>query len=333
MKEDEIEFGRFKKTIKNIAFSELQSVFQILDTLQTHRNCSEICLLLSNIPAEKPEIWLSDFLCNPSTQRLLNDRLKDNEKYKDFISSLKRIQAHQKLLRKRCSLPIALRTKAIFVVGHEIQIRKLIDILRKSGIQNIAPFEKKIRSTIGCPLEFEDMFFEGKFAYSVTKQLNSIENIKFYPTGKTKGPDYKFDYKGNQIFIEFTRFRVDEELRKNLMISQSNTKLINIPYGYEEIWNKIKGKLIQLIPNEINLVVLYSSHDARGQHDFRHVTNNYLDNKINEGLLKNLSGVLFAEGWSTPPELWINNKVGKKFPEELKDLFKKAINDMKISPL
>lgn len=321
MKDDEIEFGRFKKTIKKIALNELQSVFVILDTLQLRRNFAEIRSLLPNILENKPEIWLSDFLCNPSAHRLLNDRLKDNPEYRDFILNLKKIHMHQELLRKICSLPIALRTKAIFVVEHEINIRKLIDVLKKSCIQNITPFEKKIRSTIGCPLEFEDMFLEGKFVYSVTRQVNSVENIKFYPTDNTKGPDYKFDYKGNLIFIEFTRFRVDEEL------------LSNIPYGYEEIWSKIKSKLDQLIPNEINLVVLYSSHDARELYDFKHVTNNYLNDEINEELLKNLSGVLFAERWSTPPELWVNNKADKKFPEELKVSFKKAIYDMKASPL
>ena len=160
MEEDEIEYGRFKKTIKNIASNKLQSVFEIFDTLQIHRNFSEIRSLLPNIIANKPEIWLSDFLCNPSAQRLLDDRLKDDKKYKEFISSLKRIHSHKELLRKICSLPISLRTKAIFVIGHEIQIRKLIDNLRERGVQNVAPFEKKIRSTIGCPLEFEDMFFE-----------------------------------------------------------------------------------------------------------------------------------------------------------------------------
>ena len=69
MEEDEIEYGRFKKTIKNIASNKLQSVFEIFDTLQIHRNFSEIRSLLPNIIANKPEIWLSDFLCNPSAQR------------------------------------------------------------------------------------------------------------------------------------------------------------------------------------------------------------------------------------------------------------------------
>ena len=331
--EDEREYGRFKKTIKNIASNELHSVFDILDLLQIHRNFSEIRSLLPNTPSEKPEIWLSDFLCNPSAQRLLDDRLKDNTKYKDFISSLKKIHLHKELLKKICSLPVSLKTKAIFVIAHEIKIRKLIDNLKERGIQNIVPFEKKIRSTIGCPLKFEDMFFEGKFVYSVAKQVNSVENIKFYPTDKTKGPDCKFDYKGNFVFFEFTRFRVDEKLRESLALVQNQTKLCNIPYGHEEIWSKIKGKLDQLIPKEINLVVLYSSHDARGQHDFRYTVNKYLDDEINKELLKYLSGVLFAEGWNTPPELWVNNKAEKKFPEELRDSFKKAIIDMKVSSI
>lgn len=332
MKKNEIEFGRFRKAIKNIAFDELQSVFEFLDTLQIYRNFSEIRALLPDTPSENSEIWLSELLCKNNFQQLLIEHLKDLEKYTNFVSNLKRFDTYQVTLAKICSLPHTLRVKAILVVGHEFYIRRLIANLKSAGVQNVTAFEKNIRSTIGNALEFDDMFLEGKLATSITRQSNLVENIVFYPTGKTKGTDYRVDFEGNHIFVEFTRFRVDEELRKNLTANENVTHLSEIPYGYEEIWRKIRSKLDQLVENEINLVVLYSTHDARGQHDFRHVARNYLDDESNEQLLKNLSGVLFAETGSTP-EIWINHRTDKRFPEELIGPFRAAFWDMKYSPI
>jgi len=330
MKENEIEFGRFRKAIKNMAFDELQSVHEFFNTLLGYRNYTEIHTLLPDIPSDNPGIWLSELLFRTNSQQLLIEHLKNLEEYADFVSNLKRLNLYQNILTKICSLPPTLSVKAIFAVGHELGIRKLTDKLKSVGVQNVTAFEKNIRSTIGDDLEFGDMFLEGMFASSISIEVTLNESFAFYPTGKRKGPDYRVKLNGNHIFVEFTRFRVDEELRKNLTANENLAHLSKIPYGYEQIWSRIRSKLDQLVENEINLVVLYSTHDARGQHDFRHVARNYLDDENNEQLLKNLSGVLFAES-GCAPEMWINHRTDKKFPEELIEPFRTAFLDMKYS--
>jgi len=230
-------------------------------------------------------------------------------------------------------MPVESRERAILVVQHEHWLRKLISNLQRLGIDNLSAFEKRIRSVIGFRGEFEDSLFEGKFPIGVRRHIDQIQAIRFYPTGKKKGPDYELGFGQQTIFVEFTRFREDEDLFKSLQIKEDQTELSQIPYGYEQIWNKITKKLDQLVKGEINIIVLYSAHDAREALDFRIVVSKYLAHPANAYLLKHLSGVLFTDKWSTPPEFWVNGRAERVFPSGLIELFRTAIYDFKAVAL
>ncbi|MBL7075555.1 hypothetical protein ISS37_10000 [candidate division KSB1 bacterium] len=328
-----VTFGRFKKSIKKSKGDELRNLFILLNNLQLYRNFSDVRSILTDFDSEKPEIWLGSLLCDSQKQEILIDELQSKSNYKEFVSSLTEIKSNIKLLSKFCDLPANLRQKAIFVIAHEHGLRQLTEQLEGLEVNNLHLFQKKLRANVGDSLQFEDLFFEGKFAVGLMRQIEGIRKLTFYPTVKTKGPDYQLDFENEYIYIEFTRLRTDEELYNDLFFKQNRTVLSEIPYGFKEIWTKLKTKTEQLIEGETNVVVLYSTHDARSDSDFQHVVNNCLEDETNHQLLENLSAILFAEKWSAEPIFWVNRQAYKTLPFELIEPFKKAIVDFKMVAL
>lgn len=166
------------------------------------------------------------------------------------------------------------------------RIKRMVNELQREGVHGVDKFIQKLLNNIDNEESYRDIDKEGRFAIVLTR--NGFSEVTFVKEDiEHKLPDLKAIWNRSTVYFEITRKRtVEDEWAEPLEDPKlPSNKTANIV-------GKIKAKLKQLMPNEINIVVFWSStlavQKSEMEEALKHITNdpeNYRD----------LSGVLFTE--------------------------------------
>ena len=195
---------------------------------------------------------------------------------------------------------------------------KLLDCLTKSNVENVTRFITKLKGRLNDEADFIDIWVEG---WAALLFAHNAFGVKYDPSQANEGPDLLIKGKGNNIFVEVTRFREDvaitEELQTKGAISRSSYTAT--------VWGKIIEKYKQCVPNEINLILLRNDSYLDEPEVGRAM--DYIRGEIenNPGTGSNLSSVLFDNVWDAQrPDntvqrfyLFRNNGATKQIPHNL----------------
>ncbi len=162
--------------------------------------------------------------------------------------------------------------------------REIVNELQQRRVQCVDKFVHRLeRCTKGKDIrEYWDILMEGRFAIILARNNFSDIYIEYID----KGPDLKANWNRNTVYFEITRKRaIEDEWAEQV----EDPKLPSNKTG--NTIGKIKSKLKQLKPGEINIVVFWSSTVAVLVPEMKEAFKE-IDNDPEQ--YKDLSGVLFT---------------------------------------
>ncbi len=212
--------------------------------------------------------------------------------------------------------------------------KERINELQQRGVYCVDRFVQKLLDRVNDKEAYLDILMEGRFAVILARNNFSDIEIEYCD----KGPDLKARWDRKTVYFEVTRKRPsgDDKLFSHPGAGPYWVKLAES----EDIIGKIQGKLLQLKPGEINIVVLWSdtptwNHAVLGE------AHKYIQQEINQNpeMYKKLSGVLFTEGGGvsyerlTPFCLFRNDKasktLGPRLARKLESLYERNPKQLK----
>lgn len=207
-----------------------------------------------------------------------------------------------------------------------------IDELQQSGVNCVDRFVHKLLDRIGDKEQYFDILMEGRFAIILARNNFSDIEIEYCD----KGPDLKSRWNRKTVYFEVTRKRPSED---DKLFSQPGAHWAKHSKS-EDIIGKIQGKLPQLKPGEINIVVLWSDTLAWNQVVLREAHKDIQQEfDQNPEAYKKLSGILFTEGGGVSPErltpfcLFRNDRASKplkpRLARKLKSLYERNPEQLK----
>jgi len=188
------------------------------------------------------------------------------------------------------------------------RIKRMVNELQREGVHGVDEFIQKLLNNIDNEESYRDIDKEGRFAIVLVR--NGFSEVIFVKEDiEHKLPDLKAIWNRNTVYFEITRKRtVEDEWAEPLEDPKlPSNKTANIV-------GKIKAKLKQLMPNEINIVVFWSSTLAVQKTEMEEALTLIMNDPKN---YRDLSGVLFTEdgGVSIPTleqfYLFKNDKASK----------------------
>ena len=214
------------------------------------------------------------------------------------------------------------------------RVEERINELQQRGVNCVDRFVQKLLDRIGDKEAYFDILMEGRFAIILAR--NNFLDIEIEYT--QKGPDLKARWNRKTVYFEVTRKRPSED---DKLFSKPGAGAYWVkPAESEEIIGKIQGKLPQLMPDEINIVVLWSD-TSTWNHAVLGEAHKYIEQEINQNpeMYKKLSGILFTEGGGvsptrlTPFQLFKNykasNPLGTRLASKLKYLYERDPKQVK----
>ncbi len=131
-----------------------------------------------------------------------------------------------------------------------------INELQQRGVSCVDRFVQKLLGGISDKEAYFDILMEERFAIILARNNFSDIEIEYAESG----PDLKARWNRKTVYFEVTRKRPseDDKLFSHLGAGPYWVKLAES----EDIIGKIQGKLPQLKPGEINIVVLWSNTPA-----------------------------------------------------------------------
>jgi hypothetical protein len=169
-------------------------------------------------------------------------------------------------------------------------VEERINELQENGVNGVDMFVQKLLDRAGNKQEYLDILIEGRFAVVLAR--NNFLGIEIEAC--KKGPDLKAIWNRKTIYFEITRKRPKEdEISSHTMTEAYWVK----PAGSEDVIGKIKGKLRQLMPDKVNIVVLWSDTPAWSERSLAEA-HKYIKQEIdyNPNSYRNLSAILFTTG-------------------------------------
>ena len=205
------------------------------------------------------------------------------------------MQGNEPIIKERLQRLIERIKKANYKncdVGHMAQLaEERINELQQSGVNCVERFVQRLLDRIGEKEEYLDILMEGRFAIILARNNFSDIEIEYCD----EGPDLKARWNRKTAYFEVTRKRPSEDDKR---FSRPGAGAYWVkPAESEDIIGKIQGKLPQLKPGEINIVVLWSDTPAWNQGVLKEAFE-YIKQEITDGPneYRNMSGVLFTEG-------------------------------------
>lgn len=215
--------------------------------------------------------------------------------------------------------------RGILMLGQCVRMQRMEENLLKASIEGIPAYLRDLGNSIGDEQGFLDHFFEGKVTLGFATPDSAVV---FRPCGAA-GPDQRVDFAEKRMFVEVTRLREDTHVTE--LLRAYHSKLVGYPHHEEGLRSKIEGKLRQAIPNEINLLVLFSESHAKEDTEFPEATS-YLDREVRRGLHPSLSAVVFASKWRRSgsqryqSSLWRNPRATRPLPLDTTDFICQSID-------
>lgn len=137
---------------------------------------------------------------------------------------------------------------------NDVNIQRLYEVVEdivKYNIQGLDRFLRRLLRAVNDKEEWINIRREGRFAVILAK--NGFSPVYLEPS--ESGPDIKTDYNGNAIYFEVTRRRESADEWK---LAEPDVAGFIQPDRTENTIDRIKGKIGQLQPDEMNVVVLWS---------------------------------------------------------------------------
>jgi hypothetical protein len=166
-----------------------------------------------------------------------------------------------------------------------------INELQQRGVHYVDRFVQKLLERTVDKEAYLDILIEGRFAIILARNNFSDIEIEY----AEKGLDIKARWNRKTVYFEITRKHPSED-DKRFSLPGAGPYWIKRAKS-EDIIGKIQGKLRQLKPGEINIVVLWSDTPAWNQHVLGEA-HSYIRQEIDDDSEKynNLNGVLFTNG-------------------------------------
>ena len=166
------------------------------------------------------------------------------------------------------------------------RLKRMVDELQRKGVHGTDRFIKTLLNNVDNEESYRDIDKEGRFAIILTR--NRFSEVTFIKEDIEHNlPDLKAIWNRNTVYFEITRKRtVEDEWAEPL----EDPKLPSNKTG--NIVGKIKSKLKQLMPGEINIVVFWSSTLAVQKPEIEEALTRIMNDPEN---YRDLSGVLFTE--------------------------------------
>ena len=182
--------------------------------------------------------------------------------------------------------------EGIKALGHNSYVVKLtkeiVNELQQRGVYCIERFIQKLSDRVNDKEAYLDILMEGRIATILARNKFSQIHIEY-----SEGcPDLKAKWNKSTVYFEVTRKRPSDE---DQLFSQPGVHIVLSPRTENTI-EKIRSKLRQLEPNEINIVVLCSETVQLGRSDVEEAFK-YIELEIHNDTdkYKDLSAVLFTE--------------------------------------
>lgn len=171
-----------------------------------------------------------------------------------------------------------------------------INELQQSGVNCVDKFVQKLQKLldrIGEKEKYLDILMEGRFAIILARNNFSDIEIEYC----NEGPDLKARWNRKTVYFEVTRKHPSED-DKRFSHPGAGPYWVK-PAESEDIIGKIQGKLPQLKPGEMNIVVLWSDTPAWTENVLVE-THKYIKQEIcdDANRYKDLSAILFTRGGS-----------------------------------
>ncbi|MFH1382838.1 MAG: hypothetical protein ABIH70_08105 [Chloroflexota bacterium] len=171
-------------------------------------------------------------------------------------------------------------------------VRERINELEQNGVACVDRFVKKLLDSCDVGKEaYWDILMEGRFAIILARNNFSDIEIEY----AERGPDLKARWNRKTVYFEVTRKHPSED---DKLFSHPGAGAYWVkPAESEDIIGKIQGKLPQLKPDGINIVVLWSDTPAWSQRVLGKA-HKYIKQKIcgDPNRHKDLSAILFTPG-------------------------------------
>jgi hypothetical protein len=166
-----------------------------------------------------------------------------------------------------------------------------INELQKRGVYCVDRFVSKLLGSIGGKEAYLDILMEGRFAIILARSGFSNIHIEYCD----KGMDIKANWNRKTIYFDVTRKRPSED-DKRFSHPGAGAYWVKLAES-EDIIGKIQGKLPQLKPSEINIVVLWGDTPAWSQVVLGEA-HKYIKQEIcdDPNRYKDLSAILFTPG-------------------------------------
>jgi hypothetical protein len=193
---------------------------------------------------------------------------------------------------------------------------EVVEELKAASVKGVGRFLSRLKS---APDDEEklDILAQGRFALILAH--NGFDSVDLEPSDER--PDIVLSYEANDVFFEIRRRRPRET---DFKLAETKGPLWGKQERDENVISLIKDKMPQLVPGEINIVVIWSNTVELG---YPHIQEAFksISKEIDAGTLKKLSGLIFVDDPRldlTLPNainLFTNEKAEKLMPQSLVD--------------
>jgi len=302
--------------------------WQVLNSVQFFRNFTEVKRVLPGIPTEPPRKWLAHVIVlapekRPALREIretLMGKLLDQESNVDHpcidpeiqaIAVLARETLMGKLLNWEVDVDALYSDSVIQAIAvldapedREVAILKLVQCCRAEllvqqlkalRIQNVDSWARGLDNAMGDDKTFQDYYIEGYYALCFAR---CGFPVTLKPTGK-RGPDLKLEVNGAEIYVEVSRFREDEDLRREMRQSTCMNFgggddldiFPEMPDKGQKVLTKIEEESKHMIQGKPGIILLYSNNEVIDEYGFQ----NAIAYKATP--LPKVSAVIFGDNW------------------------------------
>lgn len=268
--------------------------WQVLNSVQFFRNFTEVKRVLPGIPTEPPWKWLAHVIVLAPEKRLVlrgafMGKLLNREADVDSLYSNPVIQAIAVLGT------LEDREVAILKLAQCCRAELLVQQLKALMIQNVDSWARDLDNAMGDDKTFQDHYIEGCYAFCFGR---CGFPVTLKPTGQ-QGPDLKLEVDGAEIYVEVSRFREDEVLRREMGQStymnfgggDELDLLPEMPDKSQKVLVKIEKEAEQLIQGEFGIILLYSNNVFIDEYEFQKAI------AYKATPLAKVSAVIFGDTW------------------------------------
>ncbi|MDP3063528.1 MAG: hypothetical protein Q8O40_10045 [Chloroflexota bacterium] len=227
--------------------------WRALDAVQLGRNFTETKQTLPEVPTEPPWKWLAHVIGLPPAQQRLLQQALATKLAPQWEVNVKALYGNPLIQQIAGNSNYEDREIDILKLAQSCRTDLLVEELKCSGVQNVSAWAKDLSKAQGNDEAYQDYYIEGWYAQSLAR---SGLLVVMKPTGSA-GPDLKVTVDRDEIFVEVSRFREAEALRKQM---EQSAGILKMPETSLKILRKISRESVQLVCGKPGVILLHSTN-------------------------------------------------------------------------